>query len=82
MNSPEGGEKVAEIPIQEKRGRNIWPWIIGAVVLLLALWLLLGRKDDDDTTTPATQDSTKTSLLMTPRHFATVALPATQHMRG
>ena len=73
---------MAEIPIQEKRKSNIWPWIIGAVVLLLALWLLLGRKDDDDTTTPATQDTTKTSLLMTPRHLASFAAPATHHMRG
>lgn len=73
---------MAEIPIQEKRKRNIWPLIIGAIVLLLALWLLLGRKKDDDTTTPATQDSTKTSLMMTPGHLASYTVTATTKLRG
>ena len=61
---------MADIPIQEKRGGGILPWIIGAFVLLLALWLLLGREDSNDTTMPATQDTTKTSSLVTPHHLA------------
>lgn len=34
---------MAEIPIQRKEGRNIWPWLIGLLVLLLILWFLFGR---------------------------------------
>jgi hypothetical protein len=44
---------------------------------LLALWLLLGREDQNDTATPATQDTTKTSSLMTPHHLAALDLAPT-----
>jgi len=55
---------VAEIPIQPKRNKSMLPWIIGAIVLLLVLWLLLGRGDDDDAT-PAGADTTRTTSSVT-----------------
>ncbi|HVF38996.1 MAG TPA: hypothetical protein VM939_03780 [Gemmatimonadaceae bacterium] len=68
---------MAEIPIQPKRGGSKLPWIIGALALLLVLWLLLGRGDNDDAT-PAGADTTKTSSVTSEYHpvFAhVVALP-------
>jgi hypothetical protein len=41
----------------------MWVWIIGAIVILLALWLLLGRRGDD-VTTPTGADTTKTTSIM------------------
>lgn len=34
---------MADIPIERKDHRSIWPWIIGIIVLLLILWFLFGR---------------------------------------
>lgn len=52
---------MAEIPIQRKEGRNIWPWVIGAIVLLALLWFLFGRQRGD-TTAATTTDSTATMM--------------------
>jgi hypothetical protein len=76
MCREEGGDGVAEIPIQPKRGGGIWPWVIGAVVVLLLLWYLLNRRADSDDVTPAAGDTTKTtSIMSTPAlanaHFVT-----------
>jgi putative membrane protein len=40
---------VAEIPIQRKEGRNIWPLLLGLLALLAALWFIFGRDNDADT---------------------------------
>ena len=62
VTTPETKEvNVAEIPIQEKRGGSKLPLIIGAIVLLLALWLIFGRADDD--ATPAGADTTRTTSI-------------------
>jgi putative membrane protein len=51
---------MAEIPIQRKEGRNIWPILLGLLVLLALLWFLFGRNRNDgavattDTTAAAT----------------------------
>lgn len=58
---------MAEIPIQPKRGGSKLPWIIGALALVLVLWLLLGRKSSDNTN-PAGADTTKTSSLISGNH--------------
>jgi LPXTG-motif cell wall-anchored protein len=34
---------VAEIPIRRKEGRNIWPLLIGLLVVAGALWFLFAR---------------------------------------
>jgi putative membrane protein len=47
---------VAEIPIQRKEGRNIWPMLLGLLVILGALWFIFGRNNDD--TAAARADST------------------------
>jgi hypothetical protein len=60
---------VAEIPIQPKRGGSKLPWIIGAIAVLLLLWLLLGRRGGDDAR-PAGADTTKTSSIMATGNFA------------
>jgi putative membrane protein len=47
---------VADIPIQRKEGRNIWPMLLGLLVILGALWFIFGRGDDD--TAASRADST------------------------
>lgn len=37
---------MAEINIEKKK--NIWPWIIGLVLILLLLWGLAEMMDNDD----------------------------------
>jgi hypothetical protein len=47
---------VADINIQEKRGPGIWPWIIGALVLVLIVWgVTQMTRDDHDAGTAADQ---------------------------
>ena len=48
---------MADIPIQRKEGRNIWPMLLGLLALLAALWFLFGRGNDDNATA-ARADST------------------------
>ena len=40
---------MADIPIQRKEGRNIWPMIIGLLVLAAALWVIFARNSGTDT---------------------------------
>ena len=35
---------MAEIPIRRKEGRNIWPLLIGLLVLAAALWFVFARQ--------------------------------------
>jgi hypothetical protein len=37
---------VAEILIQRKRRRRVWPWLLGLLVLALLPWPFLGNRDD------------------------------------
>jgi putative membrane protein len=48
---------VAEIPIQRKEGRNIWPLLLGLLALAAILWFIFGR-DRTDNTAAARADST------------------------
>lgn len=47
---------MAEIPIQRKEGRNIWPLLIGLLLLLAVLWYIFGRRNNN--ATAARSDST------------------------
>ena len=47
---------MADIPIQRKEGRNIWPLLLGLLVLLGILWFIFGRRSS--TTAAARADST------------------------
>jgi hypothetical protein len=74
---------MAEIPIQPKRGgSNIWPWIIGAIVLVLLLWYLLARRADTDDATPAGADTTKTTSVMSARPLAAAHFVANPSWRS
>jgi putative membrane protein len=48
---------VADIPIRRKEGRNIWPLLLGLLVLLAILWYVFGRRNNDNTAA-ARADST------------------------
>ena len=48
---------MAEIPIQRKEGRNIWPMLLGLLVLAAILWFIFGRRNADNTAA-ARADST------------------------
>ena len=40
---------MAEIPIQRKEGRNIWPLLIGLVALAAVLWFVFARQKTPET---------------------------------
>ena len=40
---------MADIPIQRREGRNIWPMVIGLLVLAAALWFIFMRDTGTDT---------------------------------
>ena len=40
---------MAEIRVERKEGRNIWPWVLGILAALLVLWYLFGRNNDSET---------------------------------
>jgi hypothetical protein len=45
---------VADINVQKKSGPGMWPWIIGALVLVLVVWGIAEMtRDDHDTATAA-----------------------------
>ena len=48
---------MADIPIQRKEGRNIWPMLLGLLVLLAALWFIFGRNDAGDTAAARTDSA-------------------------
>ena len=68
---------MAEIPIRRKEGRNIWPLLLGLIVLAAVLWFVVARqshehgdgrsrrlrrgRDDDRADLSATPDVTRTS---------------------
>jgi putative membrane protein len=55
---------VAEIPIRRKEGRNIWPLLLGLLVLLAILWYVFGRRNNDNTAA-ARADSTAVASAAT-----------------
>lgn len=57
---------MAEIRVERKGPRNIWPWVVGALVVLLVLWFLLSRN----------RHVAATSGMMTPSSPATAEVPA------
>ena len=52
---------MAEIRIERKR-TNIWPWIIGLIVLGLLAWALIGMMDDDGDETTTVGEATVLEL--------------------
>lgn len=51
---------MAELHVQ-KREANVWPWVIGAVVLVAALWFAFGMGETVDRVAPTSADSVYTS---------------------
>lgn len=48
---------MAELHVQRKQ-TNIWPWLIGVLVLAAVLWFVFGRADTRSVVTPVSADST------------------------
>ena len=48
---------MAEIPIQRKEGRNVWPLLLGLIVLAAVLWFVVARRNTNDTATTIRADS-------------------------
>jgi hypothetical protein len=40
---------VADIPIQRKEGRNIWPLLIGLLVIVAVIWFVFARSGTSGT---------------------------------
>lgn len=40
---------MADIPIQRKEGRNIWPLLIGLLVIVAVVWFVFARPGTPDT---------------------------------
>ncbi len=67
---------MADIPIQRKENRNIWPWIIGLIAVLAIAWYLLGRSHSDTAAAPAMTDSTAaTTTTVAPAPGTTAPRP-------
>ncbi len=64
---------MAEIPIQRKEGRNIWPLLLGLLALLAIIWLLMGRRRGDTTATVPDTTRTVATGTVTPGAVATFA---------
>jgi hypothetical protein len=60
---------MADIPIEHKSGRAIWPWIIGLIILIVILWLIFARRKP----APVAPAVTDTTTMTTP---GTDTLPA------
>jgi hypothetical protein len=41
---------VAEIPIRRKEGRNVWPLLLGLIVLAAVLWFVVARRSTNTAT--------------------------------
>jgi hypothetical protein len=41
---------VAEIPIRRKEGRNVWPLLLGLIVLAAVLWFVFARNSTNTAT--------------------------------
>jgi hypothetical protein len=48
---------VAEIPIERKTGRSIWPWIIALIIIAALIWYFVSRRNNNAATTPGRTDS-------------------------
>jgi hypothetical protein len=49
---------VAEIPIERKQGRSIWPWIIALIIIIALIWYFMSRRNNNNNgTTPGRTDS-------------------------
>jgi putative membrane protein len=56
---------VADIPIQRKEGRNIWPLLLGLLALVAILWYVFGRRNTSDTAAARADSSAVASGAMT-----------------
>lgn len=52
---------MADIPIERKEHRSVWPWVTGIIVLLIILWLLFGRNRGTNTATTNRPDTVMTA---------------------
>ena len=41
---------MAEIPIRRKEGRNVWPLLLGLIVLAAVLWFVVARRSTNTAT--------------------------------
>jgi hypothetical protein len=56
---------MADIPIERKANRNMWPIIIGVLVLLAIIWWAMNRRHDTTAATPTTADTVMTAPATT-----------------
>ena len=54
---------MADIPIEHKERRALWPWIIGLIILAVILWLAFAWHKPQ----PVTPAVTDTTTMTTPR---------------
>jgi len=48
---------VAEIPIRRKEGRNVWPLLLGLIVLAAVLWFVVARHSTNTATAVRTDSA-------------------------
>jgi hypothetical protein len=59
---------MADIPIQEKRNRNLIPLVLLLIIVVAAIWFILARRNNN--ATPAGSDTTKTTSVMSGATYA------------
>jgi hypothetical protein len=68
---------MADIPIERKANRNIWPIVIGIIVVLAILWWVFARRHDQAATGNTTADTVMTTPATTPPANPPANPPAT-----
>jgi hypothetical protein len=58
-------EQVAEIKVERKE-RSVWPWIIGALVLLALIWFFFIRPETDGAEFRAGDAEVEVGLVVAP----------------
>lgn len=52
---------MAEIPIERKDGRSVWPWIIALIIIAALIWWYVSSRNHNNAAAPARTDSAMTT---------------------
>ena len=58
---------MAEIPIERKTGRSIWPWIIALIIIAALIWWYVSRRNHN-TNNNGTTTGRADSAMIIPGH--------------
>lgn len=65
---------MADIDLERKQKSSIWPWVIGALVLILAVWGIMELVDDDEPDVATVEEVETTEPAATPEPASELTL--------